>query len=176
VFRLLTSHQGDGQLPPAPTEDPESSLPMHLPNLHQAGPPNSTSTSSLLLPSVLTPTVPVQIDTDFGSPKLHPLSASSLRSLTPSSNMVSPYASIAPSYPRTPTPQLVSSTPPHGELADSWQDRSSVYDNVDFYGVPQSTLNPYDTIQEEAINSQNISENTESGSGSDSPEEEWTHL
>ncbi|XP_042873449.1 retinal-specific phospholipid-transporting ATPase ABCA4-like [Penaeus japonicus] len=39
VFRLLTSHQGDGQVPPSPTdvEADEASVPMHLPNLSPAG-------------------------------------------------------------------------------------------------------------------------------------------
>ncbi|XP_037804160.1 uncharacterized protein LOC119598585 isoform X1 [Penaeus monodon] len=39
VFRLLTSHQGDGQVPPSPTdtEADQTSVPMHLSNLSPAG-------------------------------------------------------------------------------------------------------------------------------------------
>lgn len=39
MFRLLTSYQGDGQVPPSPTdsEADQTSVPMHLPNLSPAG-------------------------------------------------------------------------------------------------------------------------------------------
>ncbi|XP_069971772.1 uncharacterized protein [Penaeus vannamei] len=50
VFRLLTSYQGDGQVPPSPTdsEADQTSVPMHLPNLSPAGVnvPDSTFQSS----------------------------------------------------------------------------------------------------------------------------------